>query len=129
MMTAARLDMPRPPRLLEQVSRELRLRHDSLRTEEAYCAWIRRYVHFHHLRHPRDLGTPEITAFLSSMATEKNVAASTQNQALAALLFLYTRVLGMPFEELKGLVDAKRPRRLPVVLNPDEVATLLDRMT
>jgi len=82
-----------PPRLLDRVRAILRARHYSRRTEESYVAWIRRYIHFHGRRHPADLGEPELTRFLSALATERQVSASTQNQALAALLFLYQTVL------------------------------------
>jgi len=83
------------PRLLDQVRSELRLRHYSLRTEEAYIQWCKRFILFHNKRHPRELGAPEITAFLTWLATERNVASSTQNQALSALLFLYRNVLAI----------------------------------
>lgn len=105
------------------------MRHYSRRTEEAYCGWIRRYVHFHGLRHPSELGGPEIAAFLSHLATEGHVGASTQNQALAALLFLYVRVLGVPMGALAGITRAKRPLRVPIVLSHEEVAAVLEEMS
>ena len=115
----------RPPKLLDRVRGELRLRHYSLRTEEAYVFWIRRFIVFHGKRHPTALGGPEIAAFLSHLACEGRVAASTQNQALAALVFLYRHVLGAALPDLEGLVRARRPERLPVVLSAAEVRSLL----
>lgn len=102
-----------------------RLRHLSLRTEKAYVGWVRRYVYFHDLRHPAAMGAPEIRSYLTYLATERNVAASTQNQALHALLFLYQVVLEQPFGDLGPVVRARRPKRLPVVLTREEVSTLL----
>jgi len=113
---------------MDQVRRALRLRHYSHRTEKAYTHWIRRFILFHGKRHPRDLGTREITAFLTYLAVESKVSASTQNQALSAILFLYRHVLEMDFPDLDGLVRAKRPRRLPVVLTKPELAALLQQL-
>jgi integron integrase len=107
----------------------LRARHYSPRTEESYVAWIRRFIHFHDRRHPDVLGEPEITAFLSALATERHVSASTQNQALAALLFLYQQVLERQIEWLSEIVHAKRPQRLPVVLRRNEVVAVLAKMS
>src|SRR5689334_16926760 len=101
----------RPPRLLQLVRERLVLRRRSERTIEAYCAWIRRYVKFTGNRHPKLLGDREVTEFLSDLANKRQVAASTQNQALAALLFLYRDVLNQPFGPLQRLVRAKRPHR------------------
>ena len=106
-------------------SRGIRTRHLSPRTEEAYVFWIRRYVLFHGKRHPAELGGAEVTRFLSHLAVATRVSASTQNQALSALLFLYRRVLHIDLTWLEGLVRAKRPARLPVVLSRDEVAAVL----
>jgi len=103
-------------------------RHLSPRTEDAYIGWIRRFILFHDKRHPDQMGEPEITAFLSHLETHLRVAASTQNQALAALLFLYQRVLHRDVDWLSGIVHAKRPERLPVVLSRDEVAAVLQQM-
>lgn len=119
---------PRQPRLLDRVRDALRARHYSRRTEEAYTAWIRRYILFHGKRHPAEMGAVELTQFLTSLAVQGQVAASTQNQALSALLFLYREVLGHEVPWLDDLVYAKRPRRLPVVLTRDEVRTLLDHL-
>jgi len=119
---------PVRPRLLDRVRAVIRARHYSRRTEGAYVAWIRRYILFHDKRHPTDMGAPEITRFLSSLAVEGNVAASTQNQALSALLFLYRDVLEVELPWLDGIVRAKRPQRLPVVLTRDEVRAVLRRL-
>lgn len=116
---------PQPPRLLDRVRAALRARHYSYRTEQAYVGWIRRFIVFNGKRHPRDMGDVEINTFLSHLATEGHVAASTQNQALAALLFLYQDVLGMRVPWLECLVRARKPARLPVVLSRDEVKRLL----
>ncbi len=118
----------RKPRLLERVRDAVRARHYSLRTEEAYVAWVRRYVLFHGKRHPDEMGEPEINAFLTHLAVAKRVGASTQNQALAALLFLYRRVLGREMAVPGNVVRAKRPMRLPAVLTRAEVRSLLGRM-
>jgi len=104
---------PAKPRLLDRVRTALRSRHYSRRTEEAYVAWIRRYILFHGKRHPMEMGAPEITRFLSFLAVDGKVAASTQNQALSALLFLYRAVLELDVPWLDGLVRAKRPERVP----------------
>jgi integrase len=119
---------PPKPRLLDRVRQALRVRHMSPRTEEAYVAWIRRYIVFHHKRHPADMGAPEVTTFLTSLAVDGHVAASTQNQALSALLFLYRDVLGIDLPWLDGIVRAKRPERLSVVLTRDEVRNVLQRL-
>src|SRR5712691_11009266 len=124
---AGQAEAPKP-RLLDRVRAALRARHYSRRTEDAYVAWIRRYIFFHDKRHPADMRAPEITRFLSSLAVEGQVAASTQNQALSALLFLYRDVLELDLPWLDGIVRAKRPVRLPVVLTREEVRTLLIHM-
>ena len=116
------------PPLLTQVRRAIRLRHYSARTEEAYVWWVRRFVRFCGLRHPRELGEGDVTRFLSSLALDHRVAASTQNQALSALVFLYGEVLRSPVGWLTALVRAKRPARMPVVLTRDEVRAVLDRL-
>src|SRR5437879_5920412 len=117
------------PKLLEQVRRLLRLRHYSLRTEEVYLAWMKRFILFHGKRHPRELGERDISAFLSGLAVEGKVAASTQNQALSALLFLYKEVLGRELAFIGGVVRVKRPPKLPVVLSPAEVRAVLAQLT
>jgi len=113
------------PRLLDRLRAALRVRHYSLRTEQSYAHWVRRFVLFHGKRHPDEMGEPEINAFLSTLATDGRVAASTQNQALSALLFLYRHVLEKPFPEMPSLVRARRPARLPVVLAREEVRRVL----
>jgi integron integrase len=120
---------PAKPRLLDRVHAAARLRHYSRRTEAAYVAWIRRYIFFHGKRHPAELGAAEVTRFLSSLAVEGRVAASTQNQALGALLFLYRDVLELDLPWLDDVVRAKRPERLPVVLTREEVAAVLRPLT
>ena len=112
-------------KLLHRLRRACRTRHLSLRTERAYLRWCGQYVRFHDLQHPLDLGEPDVRAFLEHLAVERAVAASTQNQALAALLFLYTHVLERPLGELGPIVRARRPKRLPVVLTSEEVAAVL----
>ena len=114
------------PRLLDQVRSAIRLRHYSIRTEEAYIQWIRRYILFHHKRHPLEMGSPEINHFLSHLASSKNVASSTQNQALCALVFLYKVVLHKDPGELGDVIWAKKPKKLPVVLTRAEVKALLN---
>ena len=118
---------PSPPRLLDEVRAAIRLRHYSLRTGAAYVAWVRRFVVFHGKRHPRELGAVEVTAFVSSLAA-RGVSASTQNQALSAILFLYDAVLRRRLDPMGEIVRAQRPVRLPVVLSREEVAALLSRL-
>lgn len=113
------------PRLFEEVRRVLRLKHYSLRTEEVYLGWIRRFVLAHGRRHPRELGAAEVEHFLSGLAVQGKVAASTQNQALSALLFLYRQVLGIELPWMEGVVRAKRPQRVPAVLSREEVTRVL----
>ena len=116
---------PSEPRLLDRLRGAIQRRHYSRRTEEAYVHWTRRYIYFHGKRHPSELGEAAVTAFLNHLASDRKVAASTQNQALSALLFLYKEALGMELDWLDGLVRAKRPQRLPVVLTKSEVGNLL----
>jgi len=116
------------PRLLDQVRERIRFLHYSIRTEEAYLGWIRRFILFHGKRHPREMGAPEVEAFLSDLATRGRVTASTQNQALSAILFLYRQVLGIELPWMEGIKRAKRPSRLPVVLTPAEVRSVLARL-
>jgi integron integrase len=110
---------------LEEVRSAIRVRHYSIRTEEAYIGWIKRFILFHGKRHPKDMGEVEVGAFLSHLAVQRNVAASTQNQALNALVFLYKAVLERPLQEIGGVVRAKKPQKLPVVLTPQEVKEVL----
>jgi len=116
------------PRLLDEVRRKLRVKHYSLRTEQAYVGWIRRFILANGKRHPRELGADEVEAFLSGLATDGEVAAATQNQALSALLYLYREVLRLKLPWLDRVVRAKRPRRVPTVLARDEAARLLAAM-
>jgi integron integrase len=116
------------PRLLDRVRQTIRRRHYSARTEKAYVGWIRRYIFFHGKRHPQQMGSTEVTSFLSSLATRAKVSASTQNQAFSALLFLYREVLEQPLSGLESSVRAKRPVRLPVVLSREEVGEILRRL-
>ncbi len=120
---------PKPVRLLDSVRETIRLKHYSLRTEETYVHWIKRFIYFHGKRHPRGMGATEVTAFLSHLVTTRDVAAATQNQALSALLFLYREVLGEPLGWLDGVERAKRPARVPTVLSVAEVSDLLAGMS
>ena len=112
------------PRLLDRVRHALRTRHCSPRTEDSCVGWIKRFIFFHNKRHPLELGEREISAFLTHLAVNKHVSASTQNQALAAILFLYKDVLERELEWLDDVVRVKRSQRLPTVLNRAEVRTL-----
>jgi site-specific recombinase XerD len=111
----------RSPKLLDQLRDRIRLKHYSLRTEQAYVQWVKRYIIFHAKRHPGEMGKPEVEAFLTSLAVERNVSASTQTQALSALLFLYKEVLEMELPWLSEVTRAKKPVRLPTVLTRGEV--------
>ena len=119
----------RPPssslRLLDQVRQAIQARHYSRRTQQVYVSWIRRFTVYHGKRHPKELGANEVVAFLTYLAVKRRVSASTQNQALSALLFLYKHVLGVDLPWLDGIVRAKSPMRLPIVLNRAEVSALL----
>ena len=116
---------PRRSPFLNEVRDAIRVRHYSIRTEEAYVEWVKRFILFHGKMHPSDMGEPEVRSFLTHLAVDRNVAASTQNQALNALVFLYKAVLDQPLGEIYGLVRAKRPQRIPVVLTTEEVRRLL----
>jgi len=116
------------PRLLDRVRGAIRARHYSVRTEKAYVAWIRRFLAFHRMRHPLAMGAPEITAFLTALAVRLHVSASSQKQAFSAVLFLYRQVLDRDLMGLDDVVRAKPPLRLPLVLNRQEIATLLGRL-
>ena len=114
-----------PPKLLDRVRTAVRLRHYSRRTEQAYVAWIRRYIVFHHKKHPSAMGATEIVAFLSWLAVDRRVSASTQNQALSALVFLYSQVLGLDIGPIEHVPRARMPDKLPVVLSREEIARLI----
>jgi integron integrase len=115
----------RPKKLLDQLRDAIRLKHYSIRTEEAYVSWARRYILFHNKRHPKDMGSQEIEAFLTHLAVDQKVAASTQNQALNALLFLYRHVLRQDLDLPIEAIRAKRPKRLPTVMTREEVQRVL----
>ena len=117
------------PKLLDQVRLRLRTKHYSIRTEQAYVAWIRDFILFHHKRHPRELREPHISAWLSYLATERRVAASTQTQALSAILFLYREVLGITLERIDNIERAKKPQRLPVVFTKEEARAVLAQLS
>src|SRR5207253_1073806 len=117
------------PRLLDRVRSACRVRHYSLRTEDAYHDWIKRFILFHGKRHPSEMGAAEINAFLTHLAVDGHVAASTQNQAFSALLFLYQKVLEVEPGQIVGVIRAVRPRRLPVVLTRPEVEAVLAELT
>ena len=116
------------PKLLSQVRQQIRTLHYSIRTEEAYVYWIRDYILFHHKRHPSELSEKDISRWLSHLANERNVAASTQNQALSAILFLYREVLNVSLNWIDNIERAKKPARLPVVFTKDEIDAVLSRL-
>jgi integron integrase len=116
------------PRLLDQISAKLRLKHYSKRTEEAYIRWIKRFIFFHKKRHPKDMGEKEISAFLTHLAVKGKVAASTQNQAMNAIVFLYREILNRDLGEFSNVVRAKRPAKLPVVFTREEVRRVLKKL-
>lgn len=113
------------PKLIDQLRSAIRLRNYSPRTEEAYWHWIKKFILFHNKRHPNDMGEPEITAFLSHLAVDRKVTASTQNQALSALLFLYKEILKHPLEWMDNIQRAKKPSRLPLVFAKEEAQSIL----
>lgn len=115
----------KPKRLMDELREALRTRHYSKRTEQAYCMWVRRFIRFHEYRHPCEMTESEVNAFLTHLAVEQHVAASTQTQALSAILFLYRYVIGYELGDLGHLARARKPQRLPVVLTRDEVARVL----
>lgn len=116
------------PKLLDRLRESLRSRHYSRRTEETYCQWVRRYIFFHDVRHPAEMGEEEINAFLTHLAVNDKVSASTQNQALSALLYLYRHVLKRDIGDLGDVIRARKPKRLPVVLMRDEVKSILTHL-
>ncbi len=120
--------LTQPPKLLDQVCHTLRVRHYSIRTEDAHVNWIKRFIFFHHKQHPNTLNSPEIEAFLTHLAVEENVAPSTQNQALAALLFLYRHVLQVELIAPIDAVRAKKAERLPTVMSQAEVRRLIEHL-
>jgi integron integrase len=126
---SAQLPLLQQPKLIPRLREALRMRQYSLKTEKVYVHWVRRFIFFHNVRHPKDMGAPEVTAFLSHLALQRNVAASTQNQALCALLFLYKVVLEVDLPWLDGIVRAKRPKHLPTVLTRHEVQAVLEHLS
>jgi len=118
------MDKQHPPKLLDQVRQKIRFLHYSSKTEQAYIQWIRRFILFHGKRHPKDMGAEEISAFLNYLANRANVSASTQNQALTAIIFLYKQILDTDVGQLPEFQYARKPRRLPVVLSQDEVKSV-----
>jgi integron integrase len=122
------MDSPESPRLLARVRAKIRLKHYSIRTEQAYVVWIKRFICFHGKRHPETLGADEVEAFLTDLAVTRLVAAPTQNQAKSALLFLYNEVLGNELPWLSRVEKAKAPLHLPIVLTREEVARVLDAL-
>ncbi|MHB1345473.1 MAG: integron integrase [Thermoleophilia bacterium] len=122
------MDVPEGPRLLERLDDALHARHYSPRTAKVYKVWVKRFVYFHGLRHPTDMGEPEINAFLTHLAVVDEVSASTQTQALSALLFLYRHVLDREVGDLGDVIRARHSRRLPVVFTREEARTVLDRL-
>jgi integron integrase len=126
-LVSASTTEPRP-KLLDQVRQAIQMRHYSPRTEETYVHWIRRFIFFHNKRHPAEMAEPEIARFLSSLATESHVSASTQNQALNAVLFLYRQVLRKDIGYVNGVVRANRPKRLPTVLSRQEVRSIFEKL-
>ncbi|MDD5114699.1 MAG: integron integrase [Methylobacter sp.] len=121
--------MAQSPKLLDQVRDKLRVKHYAIRTEQSYVDWIKRYIYFHDKTHPKDLGAQDIEAFLTHLAVAGKVAASTQNQAKSALLFLYREVLEVQLPWLDNVTQAKAPKKLPVVLTVSEVQAVLSRLT
>lgn len=117
-----------PPKLLDQLREALRARHYSPRTENTYCQWVKRYILFHNVRHPAEMAEPEINAFLTDLAVKRKVSASTQTQALSALLFLYHHVIGREIGDIGELIRARKPKRLPVVMTREEVKQVLDQL-
>ena len=116
------------PKLLDQLREALRVRHYSLRTEQTYCLWVKRVIFFHHVRHPAEMAEPEINAFLTYLAVKEKVSASTQNQALSALLFLYRHVFGREIGELGEVIRARKTKRLPVVMTREEAKAVLSHL-
>jgi integron integrase len=117
------------PKLLDQVRTAIRARNYSIRTEQSYTSWVERFIRFHGLRHPTEMGDAEVIAYLTHLAVNRNVSANTQNQALSALVFLYKNVLGRSLGDISASVRAKKPQKLPVVLHRDEVRSVLNELS
>jgi site-specific recombinase XerD len=123
------LPEPSKPKLLDRVRQRCRVRHLAPKTEQAYVGWIRRFILFHHKRHPLEMGGPQVAEFLTQLAVARRVAASTQNQALSALLFLYREVLEKDLGWLEDVVWAKKPKRLPEVFTPEEAVSIIGELS
>ena len=121
--------VPGKPKLLDQLRDALRSRHYSRRTEQAYCHWVKRFIYFHNVRHPMDMAEAEINAFLTHLAVKESVSASTQNQALSALLFLYRHAIRREIGDLGEVIRARKPTRLPVVITRDDVKSVLANLS
>ena len=117
------------PRLREQVRNVIRVNHYSVRTEKSYWYWIRYFIRFHHMKHPRDMGPQEVNQFLTWLAVHRNVASATQDQALNSLVFLYDKVLDQPLGDVGGVVRSKKPRKLPVVLTHEEAVRIINELS
>jgi len=117
------------PKLIDRLREALRARHYSRRTEQTYCHWVKRFIFFHHVRHPSEMAEPEINAFLTHLAVKEKVSSSTQNQALCAILFLYRYVLDKPVGDLGDIIRARKPKRLPVVMTRAEVKSVLANLS
>lgn len=120
---------PRPPKLLDQLREALRSRHYSRRTEQAYRHGVKRFVFFHNVRHPAEMGEPDINAFVTHLAVKEKVSASTQNQALSALLFLYRHLIGREVADLGQVIRVRRSKHVPVVMTRDEVKAVLAQLS
>jgi len=120
---------PDPPKLIDQMREALRTRHYSPRTEQVYVLWVKRFIRFHKMRHPKEMAEPEINEFLTYLAVEQKVSASTQNQALAAVLFLYRRVFGVDIGDLGGVVRARKSHHVPIVMTRTETRAVLSEMS
>ncbi|MDI9243842.1 phage integrase N-terminal SAM-like domain-containing protein [Marinobacter sp. CHS3-4] len=116
------------PRLRDQFRAVIRVNHYSIRTEKSYWYWIRFFIRFHQMKHPREMGPVQVREFLTWLAVERNVAAATQSLALNALVFLYEHVLGQPLGDIDGVVRSKKPRKLPVVLTHEEAMAVIQKM-
>ena len=110
-----------PPKLLDQLASAIQIRNYSLRTEQAYSMWVRQYIRFHNMVHPREMGEVEVGKFLTHLSVDRGVSLNTQNQALNALNFLYRNVLNMPLDDVVGVVRSKRQQELPVVMTQSEI--------
>ena len=121
--------VPGKPKLLDRLRDSLCSRHYSRRTEQAYCHWVKRFIYFHNVRHPMDMAEAEINAFLTHLAVKERVSASTQDQALSALLFLYRHVISREIGDLGEVIRARKPTRLPVVITRDEVKSVLTNLS